>query len=147
MEIQALKLILTEPELNLLLVHAPLTGAPVRDLTVRFAPEGVHVKGKYQAWISMGFETLWRVAVQQGKIVALLTDVRVVGVPAAQIKGMLTQSICAALDSEGAVEADGDTLRIDLDQMLTMRGFPLRTNLTGIRCEAGRVIIESTETA
>jgi len=143
MEIQALKLVVSEQELNRMAAHAPLSGAPVRDLSVRLTPEGVHVKGKYQAWISMNFETLWKVDVQQGKIVAHLADVKVVGLPAAKIKGMLTESICGALDADGAVEADGDTMRIDLDQMLALRGFPARTNLTGIRCEMGQIIIES----
>jgi hypothetical protein len=143
MEIQALKLVVTEPELNQMLVHAPLAGAPVRDLAVRLLAEGVQVKGKYQAWVSMAFETMWRVEVQKGAILAHLADVKVVGVPAAMIKGMLTDSICAALDAEDAVTADGDLLRIDLDRMLAQRGFPARTNLTGVSCEVGRLIIES----
>jgi hypothetical protein len=143
MEILALKLVVNEQEINRLAAQAPSSGASVRDLAFRFTPEGIHVKGKYQAWVSMAFETFWQVSVCEGRIVARLSDVKVGMMPAAMIKGMLTESICAALDLEGAIEADGDVLRIDLDQLLAQHGFPARTNLTGVRCEAGQIMIES----
>lgn len=143
MEIHALKLVIDEQEINKLAAQAPLNGVPVRDVTVRITPEGVRVSGKYQAWVSMGFETFWRVAVEEGKIVAHLAEVKVGVMPAAMIKNVLTENICAALEAGDAAEADGDTIRIDLDQLLAHRGFPARTNLTSVRCDAGQITIES----
>jgi hypothetical protein len=146
MEIHVLKLVVGEKEINQMAAQAPLNGAPVRDLMVRITHEGVHVHGKYQHWVSMAFETLWQVAVREGKIVATLGDVKVAGMPVAMlkgIKGILMETICATLDADDAAEAAGDTLHIDLDRLLAQRGFPARTNLTSVRCETGRITIES----
>jgi len=143
MEIQALKLVLVEAEINRLAARAQRKGVPVRDLSVRLTAEGIQVTGKYHAFVSMAFETLWHVSVQAGKVRAFLADIKVVGFGAGRMKGMLTESLCAAVDAEGVLEADGDALIFDLDRLLTLQGFPAKTNLTAIRCDATRIVIEA----
>ena len=142
MEIQALKLIVNEQDINELARKVPLNGAPVRDISVSISERGVTVRGKYQAWISVAFETMWQVAIENGKIRAHLADVKVVGMPAALVKGMLTDMLGESLVAPG-VHVEGEVLWIDLDAVLAGQGFPARTNLTGVRCAAGMIVIES----
>jgi hypothetical protein len=143
MEIQVLKLLVTEQEVNALVAREAAGGGTVRDLSVRFGAEGISIKGKYQMVMPMRFETLWKVGVEDGRIVAQLVDMRVVGFPAAMLKGSLMSLIVESIQADGALEAHGDALRIDVDRLLAQRGFPARTNLTGVRCAAGKLIIES----
>jgi hypothetical protein len=143
MEIQALKLLVTEQEVNNLLALDAASGGAVRDLSVRFGADGIAIKGKYQMVMPMPFETLWKVGVEAGHIVAHLLDMKVVGFPAAMLKGSLMSMIVESVQADGALQAQGDTLRVDVDRLLTQRGFPARTNLTGVRCESGALIIES----
>lgn len=143
MEIQTLRLLVSEHDVNQLASRTPLSGSAVRDVAVRITPEGVSVRGKYQAWVSVAFETLWHVAVESGKVRAQLADIKVQGMPAALVKGMLTEMLGEALEVGSGVRAEGEVLWIDLDQILAQQGFPARTNLTGVRCEAGMLTIES----
>jgi hypothetical protein len=143
MEIHALKLIVSEQDLTRLASQAPLNGAPVRDLAVRITPEGVSIRGKYQAWVSVAFDTLWHTTVQGGKIRAQLTDVKVVGMPAAMVKGMLMDLIAESLALGSGLQAEGEILWIDLDVMLAQQGFPARTNLTAVHCALGLLTLES----
>jgi hypothetical protein len=143
MEIQSLKLLVTEQEVNAMVAREAAAGGTVRDVSVRFTPDGIQVKGKYHMVMPMPFETLWRVGIEGGKIVAQLADVRVVGFPAAMLKGSLMSVIVESLAADGALQAQGDSLRIDLDRLLAQRGFPARTNLTAVRCETGKLFIES----
>lgn len=147
MEIQALKLTLSEDDINRLASQAPLDGAPIRDVSVSISPEGVAVRGKYQAWVSVAFDTLWQTSVQGGKIRAQLADVKVVGMPAALIKGLLMDMVGEMLDLGGGITTEGEVLWIDLDLVLTQRGFPARTNLTAVHCAAGLLTIEAALTS
>lgn len=143
MEIQALKLLIVEAEINAVLAKEGTADIPVRDLAVRFLAEGVHIKGKYQALMPMPFETLWVVSIEAGQIVAHLAEFKMVGFGSGMFKGILMDMIVESLQAEEAVRAEGDKLWIDLDRLLARRGFPARTNLTAVRCEPGRFLIES----
>lgn len=143
MEIQSLKLLVSEKEINDLLAREAASGGAVRDLSVRFGAEGISIKGRYQMVMPMPFDTLWKIGVDAGKIVAQLVDAKVVGFPAAMLKGSLMSLIVESIQADGALESQGDTLRIDLDRILAQRGFPARTNLTGVHCAGGQLVIES----
>ena len=142
MEIQVLKLTIAEPEINGLFREG-IAGTQVRDIVVRFLSEGVQIKGKYQTLMPMPFETLWKVSVEAGQIIAHLAELKVVGFGGGMLKGMLMDVIVESFQAEGAVRAEGEKLQIDLDHLLAQRGFPARTNLTSVRCEEGKLWIES----
>lgn len=147
MEIHSLKLLIAEQEINAILGREITSGTPVRDLAVRLLAEGVHIRGKYQALMPMPFETLWKVSVEAGHIIAHLSELKVVGFGGGMLKGILMDVIVESFQAAGAVQAEGDRLRIDLDQLLAQHGFLARTNLTSVRCEAGRLLIESSQAA
>ena len=148
MEIQVLKILITEQEVNELARRGLQNGqAPVRDVYVRFSPAGIMIQGTYQGFMRMPFETLWEVSVRTGKIVATLTDVKFVGFGAAMFRSVLMRSISDAIQAEDALEVGEDCLRLDLDRLLTLRGFPARTNLTLVRCEHGTFHIEANAAA
>jgi len=144
MEIHVLKVRITELEINDLANRGiQAGGASVRDLEVRLTPAGIHVKGTYQTMVRMPFETLWEVAVQNGKIVAKLAELKFVGFGAQMFRSVLMRSICDAVQGEDAIEVQGDSLHLDLDRFLALRGFTSRTNLTAVRCELGSFHIEA----
>ena len=148
MEIQALKILITEQEINELARRGlSANQAPVRDLRVGFSPAGVMITGTYHGMMRMPFETLWQVSVRQGKIVAQLSELKFVGFAAAMFRSVLMRSISDAIQAEDALEVGEDCLRLDLDRLLALRGFPTRTNLTLVRCEHGSFHIEANAAA
>jgi hypothetical protein len=143
MEVQALKLIVTEAALCRMAVDAVPPSTGVRDVRVRLTAEGAYIHGTYQMLVGMPFETLWELSVQAGKIVAKLANVKVAGLGAGLLKStLLTQLAAQAARTEGLSFHD-DTLLLDLDRMLASQGYPARTNLTLIRCSEGSLLIEA----
>jgi hypothetical protein len=159
MEIQALKLLISQQEINDLVAHRLPPNLPVRDVRVRLAPEGVTVTGVYDHTlhvplfgpkkVSASFETLWKVAVAGGKVAVRLHDVSV-GVPGVGdlLKGKIMDSIGNFAKQEDSLQISNDThtITLDLDRLLAKRGFPARTNLTAVWCNYGNIIIESNAT-
>lgn len=156
MEIQALKLRISQQEINDLIARLLPPHQQVHDVQVRLAPEGVTVTGVYDhvlnvplfgpKKISASFETLWKVAVVSGKIAVRLHDVNV-GVPGVGdlLKGKIMDSIHHFARKEDALQisAETHTITLDLDRLLAKKGFPTRTNLTAVWCNYGNIIIES----
>jgi hypothetical protein len=144
MEIQSLKLMVTENELNRLAAELLPKVERIRDLYVKVVPEGVAISGSYQSFIALRFETLWEVFVHEGKIGARLTTVKTAGLPMSLLRGYLTRVIASATT---LIEVEGETLLFDLDLLLAAKGLPLRTNLTALRLSYGSLVIESGKAA
>ncbi len=143
MEIQTLKIILTESDLNGL-VHKHLPDdQPLENIQVRVAPEGIYVKGVYPLFISVSFETLWEVSIQAGRLTARLASLRALGIPGNVFKSGILKLIADAAKSEDWIKLDKETLVADLDGMLLKNGLPARTNLTRLMCEPGKIILEA----
>ena len=85
MEILALKVLITDQSANRLAAEAMPRDLGLRDLRVRFAPEGAYVSGAYQMLVSVPFETLWELSVQGGRIAARLAGVNQTGGAAASM--------------------------------------------------------------
>ncbi len=143
MEILALKVLITDQSANRLAAEAMPRDLGLRDLRVRFAPEGAYVSGAYQMLVSVPFETLWELSVQGGRIAARLADVRVAKLGAGMLKGMILNALADAARRQQGLYFREDTLLIDLDHVLASRGMPSRTNLTLVQCQVGSLIIEA----
>jgi len=148
MEIQALRAIITEQEINdIARREAQAAGAPVSDLAIRFTPAGVEVSGSYRQFVTLPFQTLWQVGVRQGKIIANLADVKVSGFGAAMFRGVMLGAVCSALNAGDALVVREDSLELNLERLLALHGFPATLNLTGVRIQQGSLLIEAGPTS
>jgi hypothetical protein len=143
MEIQALKLLVTEQEINDLAVKLLPQNQQVRDVRARLAPEGIYVTGVYQTLIGVPFETLWQLGARNGKVTARLANFKAAGFGAGMLRGTLMTAIGDAAKKEDSLQVEGETLVFDLDRLLAKKGFPARTNLTAVWCNFGNLFIES----
>ncbi len=80
MELLALRLLLTEEDINTLVTQHLGADQSVRELRVRLTPEGVHVTGAYAlAFFNVRFDTRWVLSVWGREVAATLADLRVAG--------------------------------------------------------------------
>jgi hypothetical protein len=143
MEIQALKLLLTEHDLNLIAKRA-LEKEQVRDVSIRLSTAGVHVCGAYPTpFMTVRFETLWEVTAQGGKIAARLGDLKVFGLPSGMLRGAIMSALAEATAQDNGLQVEGECLFFDPDRLLTTNGFKGRTNFTAVRCGAGTFLLEA----
>jgi hypothetical protein len=142
MEIQALRIIATEADLNDLAAKLFPQKDNLRDVRINLVPQGVRVTGKYQTVIGIPFDTLWEVSISEGKIVARLAKLKAGALSLGLARGYVLDAIA---DAVGIVELCDETLLFDLDALLCEKGMPLRTNLTSVRCDDGHLIIESSQ--
>src|SRR2546425_10656187 len=81
MKIHALKLSLSEQDLNDLIRRYMPADHPIEDLAARIGPKGLTITGVYPLFINVHFETLWNIGVEQGQITARLEHFKAMGVP------------------------------------------------------------------
>ena len=140
MEIRSLTFVATEADLNELAAKiAPRLNA-IRDLRLGIIPEGIRVSGTYQALFGFPFRTLWQVSVSEGKVVARLATLKAGPLSLGLVKGYLLDAIAEAAT---VLELRDDALVFDVNALLQEKGWPVRTNLTAIRCDHGTLTIES----
>jgi hypothetical protein len=142
-EIQALKLLVTEEDLNEVVVNRLPEDPELRKLRVQLAPEGMYVTGVYHMVINVPFETLWELGVAGGKLTARLIGFKAMGLGATIFKSMLMNVVCDAVSPIDAIETDDDTLRLDVERLLAKEGLTVRVNLTAVRCYFGHVVLEA----
>jgi hypothetical protein len=139
-EIRSLTFVATEADLNELAAKiAPRLNA-IRDLRLGIIPEGIRVSGTYQALFGFPFLTLWQVSVSEGKVVARLATLKAGPLSLGFVKGYLLDAIAEAAT---VLELRDDALVFDVNALLQEKGWPVRTNLTAIRCDHGTLTIES----
>jgi hypothetical protein len=144
MDIQALKLFVTEDEINDLLARFLPPDLPVQKLGVRLTPEGVVVQGVYPTLlVKMAFETLWEITAAGTEVEARLADVKVAGLPAGKLRGLLVKMIRDAASREAGVCVRNESVRVDVGEALRAKGLPLRVNFTGVRCSLNSLVLEA----
>jgi hypothetical protein len=154
MEIQALRLLLTEHDLHQLAVQGVQADFLVRELRVRVTPEGVTFSGVYATSIlDVPFATLWQPSVRDGLLAVRLAGIQtgngdggldvfgLVGPGAA--RGTVMNAIARAVQGEDSIRVHGETILVNPDLLAARRGWPVRTNLTGVRCHEGGLVLES----
>ncbi len=144
MEIQSLKLFVPEDAVNRLIAEHLPKDVPVKKLNVRLTPEGVRVQGEYPTvFMSVGFETLWSLAVAGGQLETRLADIKVSGFPATMLRGVIFKVLKESSPREPGLAVDGEAVRIDPERLLAAKGLPLKINLRGIQCREGSLIVEA----
>ena len=147
MEIHSLRLTVGEQELNELAAELPSGQSAVENLRVRLTPEGIVVVGEYPSMLMrMAFETLWEVKGTGSVVQARLAVLKVSGVPAGMLRGVLLKTIRDLLAREPGVRVEDDTIHVDLSRHPAVRKLRLRINLTAVRCSMGNLAIEADPT-
>src|SRR6516164_9835583 len=94
MHIHALRLSVTEQELNELVTDISVGKNPVQNLRVRLTSEGIVVLGEYPTMLMrMAFETLWEVKGIGCIVEARLASVKVSGLPAGMLRAVLLKTL------------------------------------------------------
>jgi hypothetical protein len=139
-EIRSLTFVATEADLNELASQIFPRIERIRDLRISIVPEGIRVRGTYQQLFGIRFQTLWQVSVSQGKVVARLAELKAGSLSLNFLKTYLLDTIAAAAT---VLEHRDETLLFDVNALLQDKGWPVRTNLTSIRCDYGSLTVES----
>jgi hypothetical protein len=144
MEIRALRLVVTEADLNELTRKFFAWPEAVRNPHITIVPEGLLVTGTYQTLIGIPFQLMWRVWVREGRINGQLERLKAGPISLGLLKRFFVDAIAGATSS---VEVRDETLVLDIDRLLQEEGWSLRTNLASITCADGRLTIESNASA
>jgi hypothetical protein len=143
MELLALKLFVAEGDVNRLLAEHLPGDVGVENLRVRLTPEGVQVLGDYPTvFLKVAFETLWAVGVAGGRLEARLASVKVAGVPATLLRGVLMKALEDAARRPG-VAVEGESVLLDADAFLRAKGIPLSLNLKEVLCSLGSLVVRA----
>jgi len=144
MEIQALRLVVTEVEANRLLNERAPKSGDIEDVQIRFAPEGVVVTGKTPAlFIKVGFETVWSLTAVDGLIETRLASLKVAGLPAGKFRGLLLKMARDAVAGRPGIVVEEEVIRVDVNEVLRARNIPVTVRPTAIRCTAGTLVVEA----
>jgi hypothetical protein len=144
MQIHSLKLSVGEQELNELAAELPSGKSAVENLRVRLTPEGIVIVGEYPTMLmKMAFETLWEVTGAGSVVEARLAAVKVSGLPAGMLRGVLLKTIRDLLAREPGVRVEEETIQVDLSKHTAVQKLRLHINLTSVRCLPGSLVIEA----
>jgi hypothetical protein len=144
MDLEALRLVITDADLAALARRLVPADGPVGDLRPAVVAGAVRLSGNYRGLvIPLPFTTAWEPSVRNGFVCLRLAGVSVVGVPAGLLQGMFLDAFRDAARRVPGASVEGDALLLDLDRALAARGIPLRTNLKSVRCEPGRMTVEA----
>jgi hypothetical protein len=140
MEVQALRVLITEEELNDWLNQLLKLPNRIRNLEVKLFPEGISVRGTYQWGVGISFETLWEAVIYEAKPAARLRRFAAGGLGLGLAKTHVLEAIAAQTHW---LRLEGDMLLFDFDPLLRAKGINIRPNLRTIQCGRGHLAIES----
>lgn len=139
MEIVTLRFVVTEDDLNRLLVKFVTASPKIVNLYLRVKPDGLSLAGIYETFLPIPFDTKWSIFVRSGKIAARSSAIKAVGVRLNFLRGYMLR----ALSSNSTIlEVDGDSLVFDVERFLEEIAVPIKTNLTSVCCQSGQLVIE-----
>jgi hypothetical protein len=144
MEIQALRLLVGEDEINKALPRLIPPDAGIENLRIRLVPEGLVVQGEYPTFmLRMSFETLWEVAAEAGRVRARLSTVKVAGLPATLLRGVLLKVIRDATAQQPGIVVQEDSITVEPAPLLKAKEIPVTLYLTAVRPGLGHLFIEA----
>jgi hypothetical protein len=144
MDIHSLRLSITEEEINALATEYSPTDSSIENLRVRLIPEGIVILGEYPTMLMrMAFETLWEVRGTVSVVEAKLATIKVSGLPARMLRGVLLKTIRDMTADKPGIRVEEDSIRVDLSQYAAAHKVQLQVNLTGVKCLAGHLVIET----
>jgi hypothetical protein len=143
MEIQALRMVVSEQDLNDLLRRYLPPEQPVEDLRVQLSADGIHVTGQYPFFISVKFETVWEVGVVDGLASIRLAKFKAMGVPGNIFKSAIMKAIEDAARKESWIRIAGDQVLADLEAACAKYAVAARLRLKSIAVQPSLLLLEA----
>jgi hypothetical protein len=138
MEIQALRVRISEQDLNHLIAKHWSEDLPIEDLVIRVVPEGVQVTGSYPLFVTVSFEALWEPSIAaDGRLAVRLARLKALGMPATALKSLVLNLLEKSIKANAWLEVKEDSILVDVDRLLGEEGLQTRTHLRVVRCEDG----------
>jgi hypothetical protein len=144
MEIVSLRLLLTEQDLNNLIIRFLKPPPKIRDLHVRIARSGLALAGTYETFLPIPFETIWRLFVSDGKIVARLSAVNAVRIPLHFLKPYILQALRS---NSSQLDVNDESVVFDVGRLVSDCPVPIKTNLTAVYLDSQCLVLECQEDA
>jgi hypothetical protein len=145
MDIQALKVFISEQELQDLVHQNQPPDTPVKNITVRVTPDGVRVAGEFPTMMmNMSFESVWKPDVADGKVTVHLTHLTAAGFPATMLRPLVLGALKDAI-KEPFVQVVDEAVVVDLHELVREQKLPLPVTflLKSVHCIDGGVVAEA----
>lgn len=142
MKIHALKVSLSEQDLNELIKKRLPADHPIEDLRACITQTGLVITGVYPLFINVHFETHWQLGVDEGHITVRLHQFKAMGVPGAIFKSAIVKMIEDLAKEETWIRFKGDMIWVDVDAGIGKYAFPAQTSFKVLECQAGVIVVE-----
>jgi hypothetical protein len=143
MELHALKLSLTEQDLNDLLRKYMPKDIEIDDLRVKLSEQGIHVTGIYPFFIPVRFETIWEVGVEAGHATARLASIKAMGVPGNIFKSAVVKIVEDIAKHENWIRIVGDRFLADVELGCSKYAVLAHLHLKAITVKQGALMLEA----
>jgi hypothetical protein len=144
MDLELLRLVISEDDLNRELAANQPADLSIEDLSVKVLPDGILVSGRYALMVvGLTFETTWKLAVKGDVIEARLSDLQVAGFPASKLRSLLLKVLYDSIPPKRGVRVEDDVLSVNLTELLAAEKVPLRVKLAGIDCQTGKLVVRA----
>jgi hypothetical protein len=144
MEIQSLKVSLTDADIaGLAAEHMPKNDS-IEGLQVRLTPEGVLLQGRYATGFGfkVPFETVWQLTAAGPRIEVKLDTIKVAGLPGGMLRTVLMRMVHDNVENQAGISVAEDTIQIDIPAIAKSHGAEVRVNFTAVRMSAGTAVVE-----
>jgi hypothetical protein len=143
MELHALRLSLTEQDLNELLRKYLPKDAEIEDVRVRLADGCIHIDGIYPFFIPVRFQTAWEVGVEAGHASARLTSFKAMGVPGNIFKSAVVKIVEDIARQEHWIKIVGDRFLADVELGCSKYAVLAHLHLKAIDVTPGVLMLEA----
>ena len=143
MELHALRLSLTDQDLNDLLHKYLPKDLEIEDLRVKLSTQGIHVSGVYPFFIPVRFETIWEVGVEIGHASARLASFKAMGVPGNIFKSAVVKIVEDIAKQEHWIRIVGDRFLADLELGCSKYAMLAHLHLKSIVVTPGQLMLEA----
>jgi hypothetical protein len=146
MDIQTLRVYLSEQDLQELALKLQPPDAPVKNLAVRVTPDGASVSGEAATpMLPLSFESVWLPKVVAGRVAVYMLSLKAAGVPATKILRPLVLTLLKDAIKEPFVEVLEEAIVVDVQELVRRQNLPVRLTfeLQALRLVAGGVVVEA----
>lgn len=143
MEIHALHISVTEDDINSMLAKELAKHQMVKNTRLRVQPEGLKLTGVLHVLFDVAFDSTWMLTVDEGKLVAQLTQLTAAGLSANMLKTTLLRFVAEAARKHDGVHIQGDMIIVDVDRAVARNGFSAKVNLQAVIAADGVIVIEA----